>query len=130
MAACVIALCRQVFGNLPKINALILGDGELGEFVMQQLMEAGLSRWTFVHRSPERAQAWASRHRGSHAATLADLDKLLPAADVTISALDGAQTAISPGPGEGRRAGTPPAADAVRRSRRAGGHRFPGQRCR
>jgi glutamyl-tRNA reductase len=96
MAACVIALCRQVFGNLPKINALILGDGELGEFVMQQLMEAGLSRWTFVHRSPERAQAWASRHRGAHAATLADLDRLLPAADVTISALDGAQSVIGP----------------------------------
>jgi glutamyl-tRNA reductase len=96
MAACVIALCRQVFGNLPTINALILGDGELGEFVMQQLMEAGLSRWTFVHRSPERARAWASRHRGAHAATLADLDRLLPAADVTISALDGAQTVISP----------------------------------
>lgn len=96
MAACVIALCRQVFGNLPGINALILGDGELGEFVMQQLMEAGLSRWTFVHRNAERAQAWASRHRGSHAATLADLAKLLPAADVTVSALDGAQTVISP----------------------------------
>jgi glutamyl-tRNA reductase len=96
MAACVIALCRQVFGNLPGINALIIGDGELGEFVMQQLAEAGLSRWTFVHRNPERAQAWASRHRGSHAATLADLDRLLPAADVTISALDAAQTAIRP----------------------------------
>jgi glutamyl-tRNA reductase len=96
MAACVIALCRQVFGNLPNISALIVGDGELGEFVMQQLAEAGLTRWTFVHRSPERAQAWATRHRGTHAATLADLDKLLPLADLTIGALDGAQTAIGP----------------------------------
>ena len=94
MAACVIALCRQVFGNLAEISGLILGDGELGEFVMQQLMEAGLTRWTIAHRSIERAEAWALRHRGAHATTLAELDRLLPSADVTLGALDGAQIAL------------------------------------
>ncbi|HVM82779.1 MAG TPA: glutamyl-tRNA reductase, partial [Candidatus Binatia bacterium] len=96
MAACVIALCRQVFGNLPNISALILGDGELGDFVMQQLIEAGLTRWTIVHRNLERAQAWAKRHRGAHAATVDDLDRLLPGADLTIGALEGAQFALKP----------------------------------
>ena len=96
MAACVIALCRQVFGNLPNISGLILGDGELGDFVMQQLIEAGLTRWTIVHRNLERAQAWAKRHRGAHAATVDDLDRLLPGADLTIGALEGAQFALKP----------------------------------
>jgi glutamyl-tRNA reductase len=95
MAACVTALCRQVFGNPADISALILGDSDLGEFVMQHLMEAGLNRWTVTHRSLDRAEAWAARHRGLHAASLADLDRLLPAADLTIGALDGAQIAIN-----------------------------------
>jgi glutamyl-tRNA reductase len=94
MAACVTALCRQVFGNPADISALILGDSDLGEFVMEHLMEAGLARWTVAHRSLTRAEAWASRHRGLHAASLADLDRLLPAADLTIGALDGAQIAV------------------------------------
>jgi len=96
MAACVTALCRQVFGDPTKVSALILGDSDLGEFVMQHLMEAGLSRWTVVQRTLDRAEAWASRHRGIHAASLADLDRLLPSADLTIGALDGAQIAIDP----------------------------------
>jgi glutamyl-tRNA reductase len=94
MAACVIALCRQVFGNPAGISGLILGDSELGEFVMQQLIEVGLTRWTIAHRNLDRAAAWAMRHRGAHAATLDDLDRLLPAADLTIGALDGAQIAV------------------------------------
>jgi glutamyl-tRNA reductase len=55
-----------------------------------------LSRWTVAQRSLERAEVWASRHRGLHAASLADLDRLLPAADLTIGALDGAQITVSP----------------------------------
>jgi glutamyl-tRNA reductase len=95
MAACVIALCRQVFGNLPDISALMLGDGELGEFVMEHLVEAGLSRWTVAHRSLERAQSWVAQHRGAHAASLGDLERLLPAADLVIGALDGASIAVT-----------------------------------
>jgi glutamyl-tRNA reductase len=95
MAACVTALCRQVFGNPAEISALILGDSDLGEFVMQHLMEAGLARWTVAQRSIDRAEAWAARHRGLHAAALSDLDRLLPAADLTIGALDGAQIAVN-----------------------------------
>lgn len=95
MAACVTALCRQVFGAPGNISGLILGDSELGEFVMQHLIEAGLTRWTVVHRSAERAAAWATRHRGSHAATLDELPRLLPGADITLGALDGPRTAIT-----------------------------------
>jgi glutamyl-tRNA reductase len=95
MAACVIALCRQVFGNPAGITGLILGDSDLGEFVMQQLMEAGLSHWTVAHRSLDRAQAWAARHRGAHAAGLDALEQLLPAADLTVGVLDGAEIVVT-----------------------------------
>ena len=94
MAACVTALCRQVFGEPAQVSALILGDSDLGEFVMEHLMEAGLSRWTLAHRSVERAEARAARYRGVHAASLDDVSKLLPAADLTIGALEGAQIAV------------------------------------
>jgi glutamyl-tRNA reductase len=95
MAACVTALCRQVFGAPAGISGLMLGDSELGEFVMQHLIEAGLVHWTMVHRSAERAAAWAARHRGVHAATLDELPRLLPDADITLGALEGPRTAIT-----------------------------------
>jgi glutamyl-tRNA reductase len=95
MAACVTKLCRQVFGAPSHVTGLILGDSELGEFIMQHLTEAGLTRWTVVHRSAERAASWAARHRGAHAATLDELPRLLPAADITLGALDGPRVAVS-----------------------------------
>jgi glutamyl-tRNA reductase len=95
MAACVTKLCRQVFGAPAGITGLILGDSELGEFVLQHLTEAGLVRWTIAHRNAERAAAWAARHRGVHAATLEELPSLLPAADITLGALDGPRVAVT-----------------------------------
>ena len=93
MAACVIALCRQVFGDLGRIQALLLGDGEMGQFVAEQLIEAGLKRWTAAHHSRARIDAWASTHR-SHSAVLADLPQLLPQADLVIGAMDGSQVTV------------------------------------
>jgi glutamyl-tRNA reductase len=96
MAACVTALCRQVFGDLGEISAVMLGDSDLGEFILQHLMEAGLRHWTVAHRNLARAEAWAARHRGAHAASLSDLDRLLPGADLTVGALEGARIAVAP----------------------------------
>lgn len=93
MAACIIALCRQVFGDLGRVQALLLGDGEMGQFVAEQLMEAGLKRWTAGHHSKSRVEAWANRHR-VHSADLANLSALLSQADLVITALDGSQITI------------------------------------
>ena len=93
MAACIIALCRQVFGDLGRIQALLLGDGEMGQFVAEQLTEAGLKRWTAAHHSKARIEGWAHRHH-AHSAALGDLPALLPQADLVIGALDAPQVTV------------------------------------
>ena len=65
----------------------------MGQFVAEQLMEAGLKRWTAGHHSKSRIESWANRHR-AHSADLVDLPALLPQADLIIGALDGSQITI------------------------------------
>ncbi|WP_374375841.1 glutamyl-tRNA reductase [Dongia sp.] len=93
MAACVVKLARQVHGKLDNLGALLVGDGDLGQMVAEQLREAGVTRWTMVHGSAARAQDIAARFK-AHAASLADLPQALIDADIVVAALDSARTVI------------------------------------
>lgn len=93
MAACVVKLSRQVHGKLDGLGALLIGDGDLGQMVVEHLREAGLQRWTMAHETTGRAQDLAARYK-AHTASLADLPQALVDADVVVAALDHPRTII------------------------------------
>jgi glutamyl-tRNA reductase len=96
MAACVVKLARQVHGKLDNLGALLVGDGDLGQMVAEQLREAGVARWTMTHGSPARAQDMADRFK-AHAVPLADLPQALVDSDIVVATLDNARIVIDAG---------------------------------
>jgi glutamyl-tRNA reductase len=84
IAASAVRVARGVHGDLAGRNGLLLGVGELGELVAQQLRAAGLGRLVVAHRSQRRAEAPA-RRLGANFAPLDSLGELLPAADIVVS---------------------------------------------
>ena len=107
IAAVVVGLARQLHGDLSRARGLLIGPGEMGELVIEQLRRAGLGGLTVAHASPRRAALIAKRHEAHHM-TLVELPAGLAAADIVVSA-QGA------GP-----AGRSPPRRWPRRSRRAG----------
>jgi glutamyl-tRNA reductase len=87
MAACVVKVGRQVHGKLDKVAALLIGDGDLGELVADQLTEAGVKRWAVVHQVAARAREMAARLQ-AHAFTPEQLETALVDADIVVAAQD------------------------------------------
>ncbi len=95
MAACVVAVARQMHGTLDAINGLLIGDGDMGELMVEHLRAAGLTRWTILHHNERRARAWAERQRG-HWRPMAEVDQALTGGDLVITAQDAARVMIDP----------------------------------
>lgn len=85
IAAVVVGLARQLHGDLARARGLLIGPGEMGELVVEQLRRAGLGRLTVAHGSARRAALIAKRYEAHHM-TLAELPSGLAAADVVVSA--------------------------------------------
>ena len=85
IAASAQLVARDVHGDLRRPRALLIGLGEIGEFLGGELKAAGVRDMVVIHASPARAEA-AARRLGCHFRTLADLDDALAAADIVISA--------------------------------------------
>ncbi|MBI2257016.1 MAG: glutamyl-tRNA reductase [Proteobacteria bacterium] len=94
MAACVVKVSRQVHGKLDNAGALLIGDGDLGELVADQLTEAGVKRWAVVHPVVMRGREMAAR-RQAHTFTPAQLGDALVDADIVVAALDSLKYVIS-----------------------------------
>lgn len=84
LAAAACQLARDVQGDLSRCAALLLGTGEMGEFLTAQLLAAGLGRVTVIGRTARRAEAVA-RRLGGHFATLEELPQALPGADIVVA---------------------------------------------
>ena len=52
--------------SAPARGGLLIGPGEMGELVIEQLRRAGLGGLTVVHASPRRAALIAKRHEAHH----------------------------------------------------------------
>ncbi|MFQ5467062.1 MAG: NAD(P)-binding domain-containing protein, partial [Kiloniellaceae bacterium] len=85
IAASAQLVARDVHGDLRRRRALLIGLGEIGEFLGGELKAAGVRDMVVIHASPARAEA-AARRLGCHFRALADLDDALAAADIVISA--------------------------------------------
>lgn len=86
IAAAAILMARGVHGDLGRCAAVLLGGGEMGELMAEQLRQAGLAQTTVLHRSAARAALIAHR-LGGHVRPFEDLAPALVGADILIAAL-------------------------------------------
>lgn len=93
VAAVAAQLVRDLHGELARCAGLILGAGEMGEFLAEHLRQAGLARWTVVHPSRRRAELVAHRFSG-HYLGFEALADALPHAELVIAALGSGRIAI------------------------------------
>ncbi len=77
-------LARQIFGSLDRLNALLIGAGEMIEDCATHYHEAGINRLTIANRSEDRARQLADRF-GAEAHTLDALPELLGSHDLVIA---------------------------------------------
>ncbi|MGO1120018.1 glutamyl-tRNA reductase [Rhodovibrionaceae bacterium A322] len=85
LASSALQVARDLHGSLDRISALVLGLGDMGELLGDELLKAGVSNLVVMHRFEGRAEAAAHR-LGCHYRPWDQLDDALVAADVVITA--------------------------------------------
>ena len=83
IAAAVVGLARQLHGDLKRSRALLIGPGEMGELVIEQLRRGGLGSIAVAHPSARRAALIAKRFDAHHM-TISDLPAGLAASDIVV----------------------------------------------
>jgi glutamyl-tRNA reductase len=106
IAASALLVARDVHGELGRRGALLIGLGEMGEFMAAELIEAGIGNLVVTHPSAARAEA-AARRLGCHFRPWDELDEALTGADIVVAAM-----------GTGGYTVTAPQAEAVLKRRR------------
>ncbi|HYD31143.1 MAG TPA: glutamyl-tRNA reductase, partial [Azospirillaceae bacterium] len=85
IAAAAVQIARDLFGEIRKCTALLVGLGDMGTLMVDQLRETGLSRLTVTATIDRRAEA-AARRLDAHHAPFAELDAALATADIVVTA--------------------------------------------
>ena len=86
IAASALLVARDVHGALDRRGALLIGLGEMGEFMAVELIEAGIGNLVVAHPSAARAMA-AARRLGCHFRPWDELDDALAGADIVVAAM-------------------------------------------
>jgi glutamyl-tRNA reductase len=94
IAAAAIQMARGVHGDLVRCTALLLGGGEMGELLAEQLRQCGVGNIIVLHRSPARAALIAHR-LGGHVRPFEALAHTLADADIVIGALGDERQAVT-----------------------------------
>jgi len=84
VAFAAVSLAKQIFGDLNKHTALLIGAGETIELTARHLRENNIGRVIVANRTLERAHALASEFNG-YAIALSELPAHLAEADIVIS---------------------------------------------
>ncbi len=84
VAFAAVSLARQIFADVSKHTALLIGAGETIELVARHLHEQGIHKIIVANRTVERAQELAQLFDGE-AIALADIPERLVNADIIIS---------------------------------------------
>ncbi len=88
LAASALQVARQVHGELTRSRALLLGLGEIGELLAEELQLAGVAELAVMHPVDRRAERAAQR-LGCHRRPWGELADALAGADIVVSALGG-----------------------------------------
>jgi glutamyl-tRNA reductase len=81
-----VSLARKIFGDLKARSVLVIGAGEMGKLTALHMKSQGVDRVTIVSRSMAHAARTAEAIGGAQAASWEDLDTLLGASDIVITA--------------------------------------------
>lgn len=84
VAFAAVSLAKQIFSDLPKHTALLIGAGETIELTARHLHENGIGRIIIANRTVERAHNLAKEFNG-FAVSLGEIATHLPEADIVIS---------------------------------------------
>ena len=85
ISAAALMVARDVHGDLTRRSALLVGLGEMGEFMAAELKRAGVRDLVIVHVSAPRAEAVA-RRLGCHYRPWEELEDALASADIVLGA--------------------------------------------
>jgi len=96
IAAAALAVARDLHGDLAARRALLIGLGEMGEFMAGELLAAGVADLVVTHPSLDRAESVAGR-LGCHFRPWAELAPALAAADIVVSAMGTGRFTVTAG---------------------------------
>ncbi len=86
IAAAAVDIARDLHGDLGRRKGLLIGLGDMGQLMVQQLLAAGLGGLTVMTPVDARAER-AARRLGCHYAPFATLDTGLGGADIVVTAV-------------------------------------------
>lgn len=84
VAFAAVSLAKQIFSDLSRTQALLIGAGETITLVARHLHEQGVRHIVVANRTLERASMLAEQF-GAQAILLADIGQVLPGSDIVIS---------------------------------------------
>jgi glutamyl-tRNA reductase len=84
VAFAAVSLARQIFGDLKRQTALLIGAGDTIELVARHLDRSGISSMIIANRNLTRGLALATQFKGS-GIELAEIGQALPEADIVVS---------------------------------------------
>ncbi len=99
IAASALMVARDVHGDLGRCSALVIGLGEMAEFIAGEIKAAGVGDIVVLHPTLARARAVAHRLNG-HFRPWEELDQALAAADIVVGALGTGQFSVTRRQGE------------------------------
>ncbi len=94
MAAAAVQIARDIHGDLANVAAILIGDGEMGEMVAEQLHASGLGRLMATAPTSARAQATA-RRLDCHLVAYDTFAAALPECDIIVVSLGARQYTLS-----------------------------------
>jgi len=92
-----VALARKIFGDLGGRSVVVVGAGEMGKLTARHMKTQGVQHVTIVSRTMAHAARTAEAIGGAAAAPWEDLDELLGASDILITATGAAAPILTKG---------------------------------
>jgi glutamyl-tRNA reductase len=92
-----VSLARKIFGALDGRTAAVIGAGEMGKLTALHMKSQGVQHMTIVSRTMAHAARTAEAIGGASAAPWEELDSVLAASDIVISATGAAAPILTKG---------------------------------
>jgi glutamyl-tRNA reductase len=92
-----VALAKKIFGDLNGRNVAVIGAGDMGKLTAMHMKTQGVHHMTIVSRTMGHAARTAQAIGGASAAPWEELDNVLSASDIVISATGAAQPILTKG---------------------------------
>jgi glutamyl-tRNA reductase len=90
-----VALARKIFGDVAGRSVAVIGAGEMGKLTAQHMKSQGVQRVTIVSRTMAHAARTAEAIGGASAAPWDELDAVLGASDIVVTATGAASPILT-----------------------------------